>query len=104
MTIRRLAAALAATAALGACTPEEAILWAFRDHPEEVRREAVDVAACESGLDPTATNGQYLGLFQMGSYHYWRFGGGSWDDPVVNAAAAESLYDEQGWQPWSCRP
>ena len=35
----------------------------FGDHC----REALQVSRCESGLSTTAQNGQYLGLFQMGS-------------------------------------
>ncbi len=63
---------------------------------------AVSVARCESGLNPHATNGQYLGLFQMGHYHYWRFDGQPWSDPEVNARAAAGLWADSGWGPWEC--
>lgn len=95
---------------LAACAPappnlaEQAIEVHFSHYGPEVVEEAKAVARCESGLDPTATNGQYLGLFQMGGYHYWRFEGNAWDDPFVNARAAGGLYAERGWQPWSCKP
>ena len=57
-------------------------------------REAVAVAWCESRLTTTAANGQYRGLFQMGSYERGLFGHGdtgheqalaSVQDPAVQA-------------------
>lgn len=69
--------------------------------PPATQDKAVAVAWCESRHVPTATNGQYLGLFQMGRYHYHRFDG-PWSDPAVNADAAAELWAESGWQPWAC--
>ena len=99
---------------LAACGPQEppppksaaehAIEVHFSPYGWDVVEQAKRVAWCESGWNPSATNGQYLGLFQMGSYHYWRFEGNRWDDPYVNARAAGGLYREQGWRPWSCKP
>lgn len=83
---------------------QDAINEAFAGYGDPTVAEATSVAWCESRLDPTATNGHYLGLFQLGPYHYHRLEGGAWDDPYVNARAAASLYAEAGWQPWSCKP
>lgn len=104
--MRRLAALVVAVVLCGGCTVEELIALAFAEHGPDVQAQAVEVARCESGHDPGATNGQYLGLFQLGRYHYWRIDayGGRWDDPLQNAQAAADLYAEQGWRPWTCRP
>lgn len=83
---------------------EHAIQMHFSPYGDHVVREALNVAWCESTHNPNLTNGQYLGLFQMGKYHYWRFEGNPWNDPYVNARAAGGLYAEQGWRPWECKP
>jgi hypothetical protein len=44
--------------------PTEAILHVFGPYGDEALR----VASCESGRGVNASNGQYLGMFQMGSY------------------------------------
>jgi Lysozyme like domain len=66
-------------------------------------QEAVAVAWCESHLSPSARNGQYLGLFQMGSYERQLFGHG--DTAHAQAVAAHRYYVRSGrdWSPWSCR-
>ena len=66
-------------------------------------QQAVAVAWCESRLEPTAQNGQYLGLFQMGSYERELFGHGS--SAHDQAMAARRYFVESGrdWSPWSCR-
>lgn len=73
---------------------------------------ALTVAKCESGFDPSATNGHYRGVFQVGDLHaanwldvtgqdYWA----SWMDPVVNITYAYSLSKGgTSWGPWSCKP
>lgn len=103
---RRALAGLLLVGTLSACSVEDMIRLAFEEHGPAVQDEAVEVARCESGLNPEATNGQYRGLFQLGRYHYWRLDehGWSWSDPLHNAQAASDLYGEQGWGPWSCRP
>jgi hypothetical protein len=61
------------------------------------------VARCESNLRRTATNGQYLGLFQLGSFARARYLDGSWTDSYANAlAAARYAREAGGWGPWSC--
>jgi hypothetical protein len=62
--------------------------------------EALRVAECESGLWPYAHNGQYLGIFQMGSYARGRYGH-SWS-PWQQARDASEYYRDAGWSPWAC--
>jgi len=104
---RRAVLALLAALTLTACTVEEQIRWAFRHHPTAVQDQAVRVAWCESRFVPDARSpsGEHVGIFQMSlRYHGWRPGMDAWWEPVANAVAAEHLYREQGWRPWSCRP
>jgi hypothetical protein len=64
--------------------------------------KAVEVASCESGLNTSATNGQYLGLFQMGEMERAIYGGSSmdpWDQ--TRAAYAYFLASGSDWSPWS---
>ena len=100
---RTAALALALFACVG-CSPEAAIQAVFHRHGPHVVEQALDVAECESNMQPEAVSpGGHLGLFQLAPrYHAWRFGGGDWRDPLVNTLAAESLWKEQGWRPWSC--
>jgi hypothetical protein len=66
-------------------------------------RQALAVAWCESGHETTARNGQYLGLFQMGTYARQLAGHG--DTAYEQALAAHKLFVLSGrdWSPWSCR-
>ena len=66
-------------------------------------QEALAVARCESRLSTGAQNGQYLGLFQMGSSERRLFGHGS--TARDQAAAAHRYFVRSGrdWSPWSCR-
>ncbi len=66
--------------------------------------QALRVARCESGLRTWAVNGQYLGLFQMGSYARARYGHAG--DAYGQARAAYRYFRASGysWGPWSCRP
>jgi hypothetical protein len=84
---------------LASLKPRAAICAVFVDDCQE----AVAVAWCESHLTTTARNGQYLGLFQMGSYERRLFGHG--DTAHAQAVAAHRYYVRSGrdWSPWSCR-
>ena len=84
---------------LDALPPRKAICNVFRSYC----RQAVAVARCESGLSTTAENGQYLGLFQMGSNERQLFGHGL--TAIDQAAAAHRYFVRSGrdWSPWSCR-
>jgi hypothetical protein len=66
--------------------------------------QALAVASCESGRGVYATNGQYLGMFQMGSYARSRYGHGY--TALAQARAAYAYFVDSGrdWSPWSCRP
>lgn len=63
--------------------------------------EALQVAACESGLDPAAV-GQHgeRGIFQVMA-DFW---GAVPADPAGQAWQAFLIWQEHGWEPWSCRP
>ncbi len=79
--------------------------------PAHLAPTAKRLADCEStASDPSphpnngvwAGNGEYLGLFQMGSSEraaHGTYGRGS--APIVQARAGYSLYRSRGWQPWS---
>jgi hypothetical protein len=67
-------------------------------------RAAVAVAHCESRLTTTAQNGQYRGLFQMGSSERNRYGHGSSAYEQAKAAHAYFVASGRDWGPWSCKP
>lgn len=62
----------------------------------------LSVAWCESTLRPWARNGQYLGIFQMGTRERATYGHG----PGVwtQARAAKRYWDQSHWTPWQCKP
>jgi hypothetical protein len=66
--------------------------------------QAIRVSRCESGFRTTAQNGQYLGLFQMGSSERQLFGHG--ESSLEQAKAAHRYFVASGrdWSPWSCKP
>ena len=69
--------------------------------PHLVLRE---VARCESRLTTSAQNGQYLGLFQMGSSERRLFGHGTTAIAQVRAAHRYFVASGRDWSPWSCKP
>lgn len=77
-----------------------AIRWVFGPYADE----ALDVAWCESRHSVWAENGQYLGLFQMGSYARSEYGHS--DTAIGQARAAHAYFVASGrdWSPWQCRP
>ena len=85
---------------LAALPPQAAICKVFGAHCGEALR----VSRCESGFSTNAQNGQYLGLFQMGSSERRIFGHGS--TPLDQAKAAYRYFVRSGrdWSPWSCKP
>lgn len=100
----------AVTFAVAACTPQEAIWWAFHDLGDQTVAKATRVAACESGLNPNAVSpgGGNWGLFQINTVHrnsgqFTTVTGRPWADVLAtwpNAFYARWLYDQRGWQPW----
>lgn len=83
-------------------SPVEAICHVFGPYCSQ----ALAVTRCESGhaRTPRAVNGQYLGMFQMGSYARARYGHGP--TPIEQARAAYRYFVDSGrdWSPWSCKP
>lgn len=81
-------------------SPQRAICHVFGSYCGEALR----VARCESGYSVNAENGQYLGLFQMGSSARRVFGHG--DSALEQAQAAYRYFVRSGrdWSPWSCKP
>ena len=66
--------------------------------------QALRVAWCESRMSIWAHNGQYLGLFQMGSMARARYGH-AWN-AWAQAISAYRYFVDSGrdWSPWTCRP
>jgi hypothetical protein len=93
-------------------TPCGIIHAVFRSEGRAVEDQACRVAGCESTGDATghhhdrwATNGQYLGLFQLGAWARSRFLRGPWFGSWANARAAHRLYIWNGrswYGQWSC--
>jgi hypothetical protein len=71
--------------------------------PDRYCGQALRVAWCESRLSVNARNGQYRGLFQMGSWERRRYGHGP--DARTQARAALRYFNASGrtWRPWTCR-
>jgi hypothetical protein len=88
------------TARLRRSKPVQAIRHVFGSY----WRQALAVARCESGLSTGAQNGQYLGLFQMGSSERALYGHGS--SAFAQARAAQRYFTASGrdWSPWQCKP
>ena len=83
---------------LASLPPRKAICTVFANDC----RAAVAVAWCESHLQTTAQNGQYLGLFQMGAYERRLFGHGSTAHEQAIAAHRYFVSSGRDWSPWSC--
>jgi hypothetical protein len=83
-----------------AATPKVAICKVFGRYC----RQALDVAWCESRHRTTAQNGQYLGLFQMGSSERQLFGHGHSARAQAVAAHRYFVLSGRDWSPWSCKP
>lgn len=66
---------------------------------------ALAVARCESGYSTGAANGQYLGIFQMGSSERATYATLGYASAYAQIVAAHNYYvAAHGWGPWSCRP
>jgi hypothetical protein len=84
--------------ALAKLPPRRAICDVFGSHCQE----AVAVAWCESRMQTTAENGQYRGLFQMGSYERSLFGHGATAHAQARAAHRYFVLSGRDWSPWGC--
>ncbi|MCS7007109.1 MAG: hypothetical protein RMM28_04615 [Thermoleophilia bacterium] len=100
-TVRRLRNAILSREQeqLRALPPRKAICRVFGRYCSQ----ALEVAWCESRLLPSARNGEYLGLFQMGGTERRLFGHGP--TPYEQARAAYRYFVRSGrdWSPWGCR-
>ena len=81
-------------------SPQSAICQVFGSYCSQ----ALAVARCESGFSIYATNGQYLGLFQMGSYARSRYGHSYTAHGQARSAYAYFVDSGRDWSPWQCRP
>ncbi len=82
--------------------PRKAICYVFGDYCSQALR----VSGCETGhtYHIHAQNGQYLGLFQMGSYARSTYGHGYTALEQSRAAYAYFVNSGRDWSPWSCKP
>lgn len=64
--------------------------------------EAMVIVNCETGgtYSPWASNGQYLGMFQMGSSARATYGHGN--NVWAQAKAAYLMFKVRGFEPWLC--
>lgn len=68
--------------------------------------QAVRVAGCETGETYWwgSKNGQYLGIFQMGSRERAKYGHGNGAWPQARAAYRYFVASGRDWSPWECKP
>lgn len=84
---------------LGTLPPKKAICHVFGTYCSQ----ALGIAWCESRYQTGAQNGQYLGLFQMGSSERRLFGHGSTAYEQARAAHRYFVVSGRDWSPWGCR-
>ena len=87
------------TRKLASLPPRAAICNVFGSYCQE----ALAVAWCESRHSTRAQNGQYLGLFQMGSSERRLFGHGETASEQAVAAHRYFVRSGRDWSPWACR-
>lgn len=66
--------------------------------------DAVRVSWCESSHRTWAENGQYRGLFQMGSNERATYGHGTTAREQSEAAYRYFIASGRDWSPWECQP
>lgn len=64
--------------------------------------EALRVARCESNFSIHAVNGQFLGIFQMGSHERAAYATIGYSTAYAQIVAAHNYFVVAGWGPWSC--
>jgi hypothetical protein len=87
------------TRRLAKLPPRRAICSVFGSYCQE----AIAVAWCESRLQTSAQNGQYLGIFQMGTNERNLFGHGASAHAQAQAAHRYFVLSGRDWSPWGCR-
>ena len=84
--------------------PPHAHQWALRVIQCESTALAPKRLHRQRGFGRWAVNGQYIGIFQMGTNERATHGPYSVGSPViVQVRSAHSLWRSRGTQPWSCR-
>ncbi len=64
--------------------------------------EAQRIAYTESRYSTSAANGQYLGIFQMGSGERATYATIGYTTAYQQIVAAHNLYRARGFEPWTC--
>lgn len=80
--------------------PDGAVEYVFGPYSGDAKR----VMSCESHKHVFARNGQFLGLFQMGSSERGRYGHGNYALAQVRAAYRYFVASHRSWGPWECKP
>ena len=82
--------------------PQAAICFVFGGYCGQ----AIEVAHCETGgtFWVGASNGQYLGLFQMGENERATYGHGPTAIEQARAAYRYFIASGSDWSPWECKP
>ncbi len=110
-TMLALVCSIGLVGGLTGCDDESIALDAVKQNfPSSQHAKAMDVIECESNFDPEAISpgGGNHGLFQINNVHKTMVAnmGYSWNpdiyDPYINAKVARVLWNESGWQPWTC--
>ncbi len=81
-------------------SPTAAIRMVFGPYADQALR----VSRCESNYDVRARNGQFLGLFQMGSWERATYGDGATALEQSRAAYRYFVASGRAWGPWECKP
>ena len=68
--------------------------------------DALEVSWCESRFNTDARNGQFRGLFQLGSWERRNFARGRYSSAFDQSRAAHRYFIATGrdWGAWSCKP
>ncbi len=77
--------------------------WAIQYVFGPYAAQAYRVSSCE-GTSVWSQNGQYLGIFQMGSFARSLYGHGSTYLAQARAAYRYFVASGRDWSPWSCKP
>ncbi len=67
-------------------------------------KEAIAIANCESSLDNRVKGDLFfsVGLFQIYTKVHTQYSVEQLTDPLYNTQVAYKIFQEKGWQPWSC--